>query len=117
MSSEIDKIKEIFLEAIENHSPDQWDDFLERSCKGNVVLRTNVQELLEGHVQGASLIDERSIATLDDPQESKIIGQQIKFGNVALRQLHQLLICQFFHNHGRRRWRARPVADSNRGHS
>ena len=77
MNSEIDKIKEIFLEAIENHSPDQWGDFLDQSCKGNDILRKNVQELLSGHVQGASLIDDRSIATIEEPPEPKSMGERI----------------------------------------
>jgi serine/threonine protein kinase/tetratricopeptide (TPR) repeat protein len=43
--------KSIFLEAIDEHAPEQWPAFLERACAGDVLLRADVEKLL--HAQAA----------------------------------------------------------------
>ena len=39
----------IFLEAVENHRPDDWQSYLDAACGQDVVLREEVEELLKGH--------------------------------------------------------------------
>jgi serine/threonine protein kinase/tetratricopeptide (TPR) repeat protein len=40
------RAKSIFLEAIEEHAPEQWPAFLEHACGGDVGVRTQVEKLL-----------------------------------------------------------------------
>jgi serine/threonine protein kinase/tetratricopeptide (TPR) repeat protein len=41
--------KAIFLQAVENHAPDQWPAFLDQACAGRPELRGRVNVLLEAH--------------------------------------------------------------------
>src|SRR5262245_41943181 len=41
--------KAIFLEAIENHAPDQWQAFLDRACADRPDLRQRVELRLKAH--------------------------------------------------------------------
>jgi serine/threonine protein kinase/tetratricopeptide (TPR) repeat protein len=58
MNAEPHPAKAIFLEAVENHDPEQWPPFLDRACAGQPELRRRVEVLLEAH---------REVATVDDP--------------------------------------------------
>ena len=51
------KAIDIFLEAVEKHPPDQWDDFLNQKCGINSDLRNRVSELLEGHLEQNPLLE------------------------------------------------------------
>ncbi len=50
MSNEFDKLREIFLEAVEQHAPEAWPAFLDRACGGDPALRVEVELLLDAHV-------------------------------------------------------------------
>jgi serine/threonine protein kinase len=41
--------KTIFLDAVENHAPDQWPAFLDRACAGQAEIRRRVEVLLAAH--------------------------------------------------------------------
>jgi hypothetical protein len=47
MSAMVSKAKQIFLEAVENHEPNRWPEFLVEACGSDSVLREQVEALLE----------------------------------------------------------------------
>jgi len=62
MSSEPKNAKQIFLEAIEQHAPDQWPAYLDQACGDDAQLRRRVEILLEAHVGEGSLLDSPAMA-------------------------------------------------------
>ena len=80
-----DKIKEIFLDAIEIDAPDERADFLTKACAGDEELRGEVEKLIVQDKEAESLmnqplIEESGIYDLAssindrDPLLGKIIG-------------------------------------------
>jgi hypothetical protein len=63
MGEQPNQAKSIFLEAIEEHAPEQWPAFLEQACAGDVQLRAEVAKLLRAQADLGSL-HEASRATL-----------------------------------------------------
>jgi serine/threonine protein kinase/WD40 repeat protein/tetratricopeptide (TPR) repeat protein len=64
------KVRSIFLAAVESREPDQWGPFLEEACAGNPELRRRVEVLLRAHQQFDSLLDDPAPtppATIDEP--------------------------------------------------
>jgi hypothetical protein len=57
MAEQVCDAKRIFLEAVENHTPQQWPQFLDDSCEGDNVLRGNVEALLKAHSQPNPILD------------------------------------------------------------
>ncbi len=55
VSTDFAKMQEVFLAAVEEHPPDQWDAYLDRACAGNAELRGQVDQLLRAHLQEGSL--------------------------------------------------------------
>jgi serine/threonine protein kinase/tetratricopeptide (TPR) repeat protein len=49
MNADANPAKAIFLEAVEQHDPDQWPAFLDRACAGRPELRGRVEVLLQAH--------------------------------------------------------------------
>jgi serine/threonine protein kinase/tetratricopeptide (TPR) repeat protein len=47
MGAQSNRAKMIFLEAIEQHAPEQWPTVLEQACAGDRALRAEVEKLLE----------------------------------------------------------------------
>jgi serine/threonine protein kinase len=47
----------IFLEAVEDHEPSQWDEFVREASCGDPVLRKRVKALLEAHDQSNPMLD------------------------------------------------------------
>src|SRR5262249_4299590 len=62
-----DKIKAIFLEAVENVPPDQWDAFVEQTCAGDAHLCVQIKALLKAHPGEDSLLDDSNAPTIDQP--------------------------------------------------
>src|SRR5260370_32227972 len=58
MSDDPQKIRSIFLAAVENYPPDQWAAYLDEACSGNETLRQRVEVLLRGHAESHSLLDQ-----------------------------------------------------------
>ena len=54
MSVDFAKMQEIFLAAVEQHAPDQWDAYLDQACAGDEELRGQVAMLLKAHIQEAA---------------------------------------------------------------
>jgi serine/threonine protein kinase/Flp pilus assembly protein TadD len=57
MSVDYEKLQKVFLGAVEQHPPDQWDVYLDEACAGDAELRGEVVLLLKAHAQGESLPD------------------------------------------------------------
>ena len=49
MNSAQSPAKRIFLDAVENHAPDQWPEYLDRACGIDAELRLRVEALLDAH--------------------------------------------------------------------
>ncbi len=74
MAADARKARSIFLEAVEIHPPEGWDDFLDQACHENLDLRERVALLLRAHAEANSLLDQPGkvlLATVDEP-----IGQR-----------------------------------------
>ena len=56
MNPDPNPAKAIFLEAVEQHAPDQWPAFLDRACAGQPDLRGRVEALLEAHQEVGTLL-------------------------------------------------------------
>src|SRR5262245_1521324 len=64
------RVRSIFLEAVERHAPDQWSAFLDRACGADSDLRQRVEVLLRAHAQANSMLDVAAVppvATIDQP--------------------------------------------------
>ena len=57
MNATFDQLREIFLDALENRPPDQWEAFLDQACSGDLELRRQVGLLLKAHAAERSLSD------------------------------------------------------------
>ncbi len=57
MSTVAQNAKAIFLEAVENHQPEQWSAFLEEKCGEDRELRYRVEGLLQAHQEKDDLFD------------------------------------------------------------
>ena len=70
MTGEMDKIKTVFLEAVENYGPNQWRPFLDDACGGDEELRRHVEVLLEAHADGRSLLDHGAFLTAETTSQA-----------------------------------------------
>ena len=55
MNADPNRTKAIFLEAVENHAPDEWPDFLDSACADQPDLRRHVEVLLEAHREAGTV--------------------------------------------------------------
>jgi serine/threonine protein kinase len=58
MSTDFDKLREVFQVAVEQHAASQWDAYLDQACAGDMELRHKVALLLKAHAEGGSLVDQ-----------------------------------------------------------
>ena len=86
MTVDPNKVKTVFLKAVEACEPGKWGDFLDAACAGDVELRRRVEILLDAHLGKDSVLDEPdegASPTLDqDPAE----GPGIQIGPYKLLQ-------------------------------
>ncbi len=75
MNVDPQQARSIFLAAVENHAPDQWQAYLDEACGANQELRRRVEVLLRAHEQANSLLDpptpapaQASTAAYDPPE-------------------------------------------------
>jgi serine/threonine protein kinase/tetratricopeptide (TPR) repeat protein len=61
MNVDTAKVMSIFLSAVEQYSPDQWDTFLHDTCRGNVALKQRVEVLLRAHLGEDDFLDRGNI--------------------------------------------------------
>jgi eukaryotic-like serine/threonine-protein kinase len=72
------RVRSIFLEAVEQHTPDQWAVFLDQVCGDEAELRQRVELLLRAHQHANSTLDGAAPppwATLDQPKPVATIDQ------------------------------------------
>src|SRR5262245_44766502 len=70
MSVDAQQARSIFLEAVEQHAPDQWGHYLEAACGQNQELRRRVEVLLRASGQPNRFLDAPVpplIQTADEP--------------------------------------------------
>src|SRR5262245_34638663 len=68
MSDSSNQAKEIFLAALEEHTPEQWPAFLEQACAGDAPLRAQVEKLLQARAEMGSFHEAAPafLATVDE---------------------------------------------------
>lgn len=64
------RVRSIFLAAVEDHAPEQWDEYLGQACRGEPELRQRVEVLLRGHKQPNELLDDPGAAPVAPSQTS-----------------------------------------------
>jgi serine/threonine protein kinase/tetratricopeptide (TPR) repeat protein len=57
MSIDSQQVRSLFLDAVENHTPEQWGVFLDGVCGADHVLRGRVEVLLRAHTNSNRLLD------------------------------------------------------------
>ena len=57
MSVSFEQLREIFLVAVEQRSPEQWEEYLDQACGDDQRLRRQVAGLLKAHEAEGSLLD------------------------------------------------------------
>ena len=57
MSIDLNKAREIFIEAVGKVSADRWPAFLAERCGADAELRRHVEHLLQAHGEAASFLD------------------------------------------------------------
>jgi serine/threonine protein kinase/tetratricopeptide (TPR) repeat protein len=65
-----DRVKSIFLAAVEEHTPEQWPTFLDQACAGDAPLRARVEQLLRAQAALGSFHDAPQsalVTTVDHP--------------------------------------------------
>ena len=60
MSANVADAKQIFLQAVENHEPERWPEFLQDACGTDTVLRERVEALLTAYRQPNRILDSSS---------------------------------------------------------
>jgi serine/threonine protein kinase/Flp pilus assembly protein TadD len=98
MSLDFAKLRSIFQQAVER-PPAEWPTVLEAACAGDAELRRGVEQLLEAHAHGGSVLDQGPLATtgMVPEREGTQIGpykllQQIGeggFGVVFMAEQHE----------------------------
>jgi WD40 repeat protein/serine/threonine protein kinase len=86
MSSETRNAKQIFLEAIGQHAPDEWPAYLDQACGNDAQLRRRVEILLEAHVGEESLLDSPAMAPAASTDQATTEGPSTEIGPYKLLQ-------------------------------
>ena len=55
MTTNFERLREIFHAAVEGHAPGEWEAYLDQACDGDPELRRQAALLLEAHAAGVSL--------------------------------------------------------------
>src|SRR5690349_8803658 len=74
MNLDFVKLRSIFEQAIAQ-PPADWPAVLDTACGDDAELRRGVEQLLEAHAHGGSVLDNRPLPTIDQPLECS--GTQI----------------------------------------
>src|SRR5262249_8567144 len=62
MSADLDRARAIFIEALGQVPPDEWEAFLAARCGDDAELRRHVHRLLQVHVEAGSFLDRPAVA-------------------------------------------------------
>src|SRR6266436_1529722 len=61
MNFDTAKARSIFVTAIEDYAPDQWETFLDHACNNDVALKKRVERLLWAHQGQDDFLDRGEI--------------------------------------------------------
>ncbi len=75
MNADPQKVRSVFLAAVENHAPDQWSAYLDEACGPDQELRQRVEVLLRAHEQANSLLD-APVGHLPSPPWGRGLGER-----------------------------------------
>jgi hypothetical protein len=90
MASPESEAARIFLEAVEDHEPGQWDDFVRKASASDPVLLKHVDAVLRAHEQSNPMLDAgRLLATADIPVPNERPGATIVSPSKAPRRPRQ----------------------------
>ena len=72
----------IFLDAVDNHRPEDWQDFLDSACRDDDALRSEIEKMLQAHVALGTFHDDVAAVGVADPTTmshsgSPAVGTQI----------------------------------------
>jgi serine/threonine protein kinase/tetratricopeptide (TPR) repeat protein len=65
MNIDLNKAREIFIEAVGEVPAEQWEAFLSSRCGVDAELRRHVHHLLQAHVQAGSFLDRPAVQPVD----------------------------------------------------
>ncbi len=68
MSLDLAKLRSIFEEAVARQ-PEDWQTLLDKRCGPDAELRRGVEQLLDAHAHGGSVLDNSPLPTIDRPLE------------------------------------------------
>src|SRR6266851_5235179 len=57
MTVDFAKLRAVFDAAVERHTPEQWDAYLDQACAGDEELRCQAARLLKAHAEGQGPLD------------------------------------------------------------
>src|SRR5262245_37538169 len=57
MNIDLNKARELFIEAVGRVHPERWEAFLSASCGTDAELHRHVKHLLQAHVEAGSFLD------------------------------------------------------------
>ena len=77
-------VMSIFVEAVENHSPEDWPAFLDSACCHDTALRAHVEELLDGHHEMGTFHDR--VPNVDATVAMQNVGPGQEIGLYKLRE-------------------------------
>ncbi len=64
MPADLQKARELFLHAVGKLPLEEWDDYVDQSCGGNVELKQQVGHLLQAHREAGSFLDQPVVPSL-----------------------------------------------------
>src|SRR5438128_11575510 len=57
MTVDFEKLRAVFDAAVERHTPEQWNTYLDQACAGDEELRRQAALLLKAHAEGQGPLD------------------------------------------------------------
>jgi serine/threonine protein kinase/tetratricopeptide (TPR) repeat protein len=86
MHPDTNKIRMIFLAAVENHPPERWETYLDETCAGDEGVRRRVEILLQAHREHDHLLDHPAPALFAVPEEPVREGAGSVIGPYTLQE-------------------------------
>src|SRR5438045_6319873 len=75
MSTQFEKLRAIFLVAVEKESPAERAKFLDHACAGNALLRSRLEALLDADALSGALLDRVPAGLAPTAQFAPILEQ------------------------------------------
>src|SRR5262245_24391921 len=88
MNASPKQAKAIFLQAVEQHEPDQWPAFLDQACAGQPELRRRVEVLLRAHREAGTAAAQ---AGVESPPAHEVSAAEVAGTMIGLYKLLQMI--------------------------